>query len=255
MKPDLTSLERCDIVAFTAHPDDMELGCGGTLALANRQGLRAGAVDFTRAELSTRGTPEQRAQEAKAAASALGLTCRVNLGFPDGHVHDNDESRKAVVQVLRRMRPRVVLAPPLEDHHADHIAVATVVSRSFYLAGVEKYAPGDEPWRPNALLHFLGSRAAIPQLVVDITEVYQQRLEAIRCYASQFHQEDSTERSTRISHPGFLGAIDGVARHYGSLIGAAYGEAYTTTEPLGVANLVELYSRTPWKEDPPERGE
>jgi bacillithiol biosynthesis deacetylase BshB1 len=239
---------RCDIVAFTAHPDDVELNVGGTLALAGEQGWRAGAVDFTRGELSTRGTPEIRAKEAEAAARVLGLACRLNLALPDGHLHDTDDSRKAAVRILRQLRPRVVLAPPLADHHADHMAVAAIVRNSLYLAGVENYLPDLEPWRPHVLLHYLGSRAALPALVVDITSVYARRVEAIRCYRSQFHQEGSTERPTHISHPDFLGAIEGTSRRYGALIGVKYGEAYTTPEPVPVIDLVSLYARAPWSQ-------
>lgn len=243
-----SNITPCDIVAFTAHPDDMELNCGGTLALAAKQGWKACAIDFTRGELSTRGNPEMRAKEAEASARALGLTCRSNLGLPDGHLHDTDENRKAVVRLLRLMRPRVVIAPPIVDHHPDHVAVGTLLSRSFYLSGVAKYLPGEEPWRPNGLLHYLGSRAAVPSLVVDITSVYDARREAILSYVSQFHREGSLERPTRISHPGFLPAIEGRARAFGALIGVTFGEAYTMEEPVPVRDLVSLYTLTPWAE-------
>jgi bacillithiol biosynthesis deacetylase BshB1 len=238
----------CDIAAFCAHPDDMELNCGGTLALSAKQGWKTAAVDFTRGELSTRGTPENRDKEAAAAAGALGLSCRVNLGLPDGHLQDTDENRKQVVRALRLMRPRVVIAPPLEDHHADHVAVATILSRSVYLAGVAKYLPGLEPWRPHALLHYLGSRPAIPALVVNISSVFELRMEATRRYRSQFYQENSSEASTRISHPEFLQAIEGRARSFGAFIGAAFGEAYTVDEPVPVTDLVTLYSKEPWEQ-------
>jgi bacillithiol biosynthesis deacetylase BshB1 len=243
-------LTPCDIIAFTAHPDDMELNCGGTLALAVRQGWKAGAVDFTRGELATRGTPEVREREAAAAARALGLACRVNLELPDGHLRDSDETRKRVVHLLRALRPRVVIAPPFVDHHADHMAVAAILSHSFYFAGVARYLPDLEPWRPHALLHYLGSRAAVPALVVDITSVYEARLEAIRSYRSQFYQEGSKERSTRISHPAFLSAIEGRARTFGALIGVPFGEAYTSGEPVPVMDVVSLYSREPWEHPP-----
>ena len=244
----IANITPSDIVAFTAHPDDMELNCGGTLALAAKQGWKACAVDFTRGELSTRGDPETRATEAEAAAKALGLTCRVNLGFPDGHLNDTDDCRKAVVRLLRSLRPRVVIAPPLQDHHPDHIAVGALLSRCFYLAGVAKYLPSEEPWQPNGLLHYLGSRAAIPSLVVDITSVFAVRREAILCYRSQFYREGSAERPTRISHPDFLPAIEGRSRAFGALIGVAFGEAYTVEEPVPVQDLVSLYSKRPWEE-------
>ena len=239
----------CDIVAFAAHPDDVELNCGGTLAVAAAHGWKAGVVDFTRGELGTRGTPEIRAAEAAAAAKALDLTCRINLALPDGRLRDTEEARELVVGVLRQMRPRVVLAPPLVDHHADHMAVAATVSRSLYLAGVAKHSEERPPWRPRALLHYAGSRITAPSLVVDITAVYEKRRKAILCYKSQFYQESSKELATRISHPGFLDAIDARARHYGSVIGASYGEAYTAPEPLPVTDLVALYDKEPWKHE------
>lgn len=250
MQPGDLSLEPtpCDIVAFTAHPDDMELTCCGTLALAARRGWRAGAVDFTRGELGTRGTPEIRAEEAACAAGVLGLSCRVNLGLPDGRLRDSEEARQTVVRLLRAMRPRVVLAPPLEDHHPDHAAVGETVAKSIYLSGVRRYAPGDHPpWRPHTLLHYLGSRAAVPGLVVDITEVYEIRRQAIACYRSQFYQEGSSEPPTRISHPDFLAAIDARCRYHGALIGVAFGEAYTSETPVPADDLVALYSKTPWE--------
>lgn len=249
----------CDIVAFTAHPDDVELNCSGTLAAAVAHGWKAGVVDFSRGELGTRGTPEIRTREAAAAAQALGLTCRINLGLPDGHLRDDDEARGLVVRLLRAMRPRVVISPPLVDHHADHMAVAETVSRSFYLAGVARYGvaraeatasdAGGEPWRPRALLHYTGSQIATPALVVDITDVYEARKKAILCFASQFYQEGSDELPTRIAHPDFFDALEGRARHYGALIGARYGEAYTMPEPVGVTDLVSLYDREAWKQE------
>ena len=248
LRPDgALSLEPCDIVAFTAHPDDMELNVSGTLALAVRQGWKAVAVDFSRGELSTRGTPELRAEEARNSAQVLGLSCRYNLALPDGHIRDTDEARKLVVRVLRQLRAKVVIAPPLQDHHPDHMGVAEIVSRSMHLAGVAKYEPGQEPWRPHVLLHYIGSLPAVPDLVVDITGVYEIRKQSILCYASQFHKEGTDEPPTRISHPNFLDAIEGTARKYGKLIGAAYGEAYTCPLPVPVTDIVSLYLKPPWE--------
>jgi bacillithiol biosynthesis deacetylase BshB1 len=236
----------CDIVAFAAHPDDIELTCGGTLALAGRQGWKAAAVDFTRGELSTRGTVEERSREAQAAAQVLGLTCRLNLELPDGHVRDTDENRKAVVRVLRTLRPTVVIAPPLLDHHPDHMGAAEILHRCFYLCGVEKYAPGEPPWRPHVLLHYLGSGAVKPDIVVDISSVHETRMEAIRCYGSQFYREGASERETRISQPEFLPTVEAVSRHMGHLIGVAFGEGFTVNSPVPAADIVSLYSRAPW---------
>jgi LmbE family N-acetylglucosaminyl deacetylase len=151
------------------------------------------------------------------------------------------------------MRPKVLIAPPLEDHHADHMAVAAILARCLYLAGVAKYAPGDDPWRPHALLHTIGSRPAVPSLIVNVTSVYETRVKAIQCYRSQFHDETSKEPVTRISHPEFLEAIDGIARRNGAFIGVPFGEAFTVREPIPIADPVALYSRKPWEHPPKGR--
>ena len=238
----------CDIVAFAAHPDDAELTCGGTLALAVRQGWKAAVVDFTRGELSTRGTVEERRKEAAEAARVLGLTCRVNLELPDGHLHDSDENRKLVVRLLRKMRPRVVIAPPLLDHHPDHMAVARIIQRCFFLAGVEKYAEGDPPWKPHALLHYMGTAPAAPDLVVDVSSVHEVRMEAIRCYRSQFYREGADEPPTRISHPDFLTTVEGMSRRMGFFIGISFGEGFTSMAPVPVPDPVSLYFHAPWSQ-------
>jgi bacillithiol biosynthesis deacetylase BshB1 len=203
-------------------------------------------VDFTRGELATRGTPETRDREATEAAEVLGLSSRINLRLPDGHLRDTDESRALVVSLLRKLRPRVVIVPPLRDHHPDHMAVGEVLSRSVYLAGVARYTPEDPPWRPHALLHTVGSLPAIPTLIVDVSDVYDVRQQAIRCYRSQFHQEDSAEPATRISHPDFLGAIDARCRRHGALIGVPFGEGFISEAPVPVSDLVNLYAKAPW---------
>ena len=243
----------CDLVAFMAHPDDAELICGGTLALAARQGWRVGVVDMTRGELGTRGTPQLRREEALEAAGVLGLTCRVNLDLPDGHVRDDDSTRRLVVGQLRVLRPRVVITMPREDHHADHGATGTVVERSLYLAGVAKYAasgdPGADaaPHRPNALLHAITSRPTEPSLVVDISEVIETRRKAIACYTSQFWQEDSSEPATRIAHPQFQEWVEGGLRRFGFLIGATWGEGFQSALPIPSTDIVRQFERTPWQ--------
>ena len=237
----------CDIVAFMAHPDDAELQCGGTLALAVARGSRAAVVDFSRGELATRGTPEERDREAEAAALELGLSCRINLGLPDGRLEDSHDARKQVVRLLRLLRPKVVIAPALKDHHPDHMAVARIVERSFYLGGIAKYLPELEPWRPNTLLHTMGTRPGVPALVVDISEVYETRKRAIACYESQFHSDDASEPQTRISHPEFNDWVEGGLRHFGFFIGASYGEGFTSPMPVPVSDPVNQYSVVPWK--------
>lgn len=243
----------CDIVAFAAHPDDAEMTCGGTLALSARRGWRAGVVDFTRGELATLGTPKTREEEAVEASRILGLSCRLNLGLPDGSLRDGDDVRREVVRLIRILRPRVIIAPPLLDHHPDHMAVGEILERSVYLSGVARYAPGEPPWRPRALLQHTNLYRVSPALVVDITEVYDLRRRAIACYASQLRRKDPSEPATRISHPAFLAALEGTCRHYGSLVGAEYGEGFLSGVPIPVQDLVALFGAEPWRH--PENGE
>lgn len=236
-----------DLVVFSAHPDDAELCCGGLLLLAAEQGRRTAVVDLTRGELGSLGTPEIREQEAAEAARVLRLTKRLNLGLPDGHLHDTDENRKHIVRVVRELRPTIVIAPPCEDHHPDHMAVAEIVRQSFYLCSIQKYVPELPAWRPKALLHHFGSRHRKPQFVVDISSVIEQRMEAVRCYQSQFGSPQPGF-PVRIASRKFLDSIQGNLAHYGSLIGVSYGEPYESEVPLAVHDLVALFTLEPWQD-------
>lgn len=238
----------CDLVVFAAHPDDAELCCGGALALAAAQGRRTAVVDLTRGELGSLGDAETRATEASAAAQALGLTRRINLGFPDGGVRDTDSNRARVVEILRELRPQVVIAPPFEDHHPDHMGTADLVRQSFYLCGIRKFQPQSPPWKPKTLLHHWGSRPFSPQLVVDISAVFEQRMQAVRCYESQFGARQEEGFPLRIAAQGFLESIEATLKYFGSLIGVAYGEPYKSELPLPVSDLVGLFGVEPWKD-------
>jgi bacillithiol biosynthesis deacetylase BshB1 len=199
---------------------------------------------------------EIRREEAECAAGVLGLATRLNLDLPDGGLRDTDEARRQVVHVLRTLRPRVVVAPPLDDHHTDHRAAAEILSRCLYLSGVAKYGDGGEPWRPHVLLHTLGTLPAVPDLIVDISAVYELRQRAIACYRSQFFRDGAEDGPpTRISHPDFLDSLDGTCRYFGSLIGVARGEAFTSTLPVPVQDPVSQYSTEPWKFPPISRPE
>lgn len=238
----------CDLVVFAAHPDDAELCCGGTLALAASQGRRTAVVDMTRGELGSLGDADIRSAEAAGAAEALGLTRRMNLGLPDGGVRDTDENRAKVVEVLRELRPQVVIAPPFEDHHPDHMGTANLVRQSFYLSGIRKFHPQAPPWKPKTLLHHWGSRAFTPQLVVDVSAVFEQRMQAVRCYKSQFGERQEEGFPLRIAAKGFLESIEATLKYFGSLIGVAYGEPYKSELPLPVGDLVGLFGVEPWKD-------
>ena len=236
----------CDLVVFSAHPDDAELCCAGLLITARERGWRTGVVDFTRGESASLGTPEQRAAEARAATETLDLAFRRNLGLPDGRLHDDESVRELVVRTVRELRPRVVVSPQLDDHHPDHTAVAEVLKRGFYLCGVKNYLPELPPFRPRALLRHLSLRPFRVDLIVDVSRVLERRMEAVRCYRSQFGGEQLAEFPVRIASKNFLMSVEASLRHYGSLIGVAAGEPFTLETPLAVRDLVGLYETDAW---------
>lgn len=238
----------CELVVFAAHPDDAELCCGGLLLNSVRNGRTTAIVDLTQGELGSLGTTKTRAKEAEAAAQALHLRRRINLGIPDGYVRDTDENRLKIVRVIRELRPQLVIAPPLEDHHPDHMGTAELVRQSFYLCGIKKYAPELPPHRPRALLHHMGTRPINPQVVIDISEVIEQRMAAVRCYKSQFGKPQTSDFPVRIASEKFLESIEATLKYFGSLIGVAYGEPYTSELPLPTTDLVGLFDIEPWKD-------
>ncbi|MDE0102359.1 MAG: bacillithiol biosynthesis deacetylase BshB1 [Bryobacterales bacterium] len=238
----------CDLVVFSAHPDDAELCCGGLLLSSAAAGWRTGVVDLTRGEAGSLGTPEIRLIEAERASKILGLAHRRNLGLADGHVRDTDANRRLIVRTIRELRPQVVVGPPMEDHHPDHLATGELLRQSLFLCGVRKYAPGTPPWRPKALLHHFGSRPMAPQLVVDISEFFERRMEAVRAYGSQFGVEQPPGFPVRLASSRFLRSIEATLAYYGSLIGVAYGEPFNSELPLPVGDLVGLFGNEPWKD-------
>lgn len=249
-----------DLLAFGAHPDDVELSAGGTMIMAARQGKRTGIVDLTRGELGSRGTIETRAAEATAAAKILGLAVRENLGLRDGLPEDEERALMALVTALRKHRPQIVLANALEDRHPDHGRAAAWVERAVFLSGlvrVETALDGvpQAPHRPRHLLHYIQDRYRTPQLVVDITGAHKQKFAAITAYTTQFHQPDAlndtpgnagknteAEPPTPISTPEFLEIIRGRDLIMGRSIGVLHGEGFESTSPIGISNLDGLIS-------------
>ena len=234
-----------DVLAVYSHPDDVELTAGGTLLKLKAMGYRTGVLDVTRGEMGTRGTPEIRAGEAEAAARILKLDVRLNLGQPDGHVWLTEDSRRALVRVIRRYRPRVLFAPQLEDPHPDHAHTAAIVREAARLASMRRY---DEESGQGAVpvpmvAYSAYSRLLVPSFIVDISDYVEDKLRAIRAHASQFFNPDSREPVTRISEEGFLRQLEHRWRYYGSLIGVAAGEAFYVREALNVEDPVALLTR------------
>jgi len=224
---------------FGAHPDDVELTCGGLAALLAKHGHSVGIVDMTRGEMGTRGDVEVRAREAEAAARALGVASRENLGLPDAGLNRHDRAQLiAVVECLRRHRPTLVVVPPLEDDHPDHVECANLVRRACYLAGLAKYAPGSERWRPARLLHAMYWQVTDADLVVDITPVWDARVAAVRAHVSQL--DPAAGDATYLTAPGFLAGVEARARVFGMAAGSTFGEGYRSRGPLVLRDVRAL---------------
>ena len=228
------------LLAIGAHPDDVELGCGGGLAAAGARGDDVVIADLTRGELASAGTPEIRAREAAAAARVLGVA-RVNLGLPDGGLRREDDAQlRAVVELIRRVRPRLILAPADGDRHPDHCEAHHLVERAVYRAGLPSLAAAGEPHRPAMVLHYPGSRQLVdtPSVVVDISRWWEQKLAALDCYASQFVRGPG-DPVTPINAPDFRPWLEARATIDGERIGVRHGEALAATRPLPLTDPLE----------------
>lgn len=229
-----------DLLAVGCHPDDVELTCGGTLCRAADQGHRTGILDLTRGEMGSRGTPEARAAEAARAGVILGAAVRENVELPDAHLSNDDEARVRVVDALRRLRPSVVILPYFRGRHPDHRIGSELVRDACFLAGLKKYGAG-AVHRPRKLLYAASFREDVgkPTFVVDITEQFDRKIAAIRCYGSQFDEVTQAGEAFPTGQP-FYELVATQNRHYGSLIRRPYGEPFVTEETMAVDDVVAL---------------
>ncbi len=234
-----------DVLAVFSHPDDAELSVAGTLLKLKKLGYRTGVCDMTRGEMGTRGTPELRAQEALDAARIMKLDVRLNLEQPDGHVWPTEVARTAFVRVLRTHKPKVLLTTHEEDPHPDHANTSIIVRQAARLATMARYdeESGMRPVPMPAIMHSLFSRRIVPSFVVDVSDFVDEKMSAIKAYASQFYSEQSKEPATRISDRGFLPEIEYRMRYFGSLIGVAAGEPFYVREALNVDDPLALLTR------------
>ncbi|MBM3317722.1 MAG: bacillithiol biosynthesis deacetylase BshB1 [Candidatus Eisenbacteria bacterium] len=234
-----------DVLAIGAHPDDVDMICGGTLAKLAARGRAVAILDLTRGEMGTRGTPETRAREAQRAAEILGARERVALDLGDGRIENSADARRQVIEVVRRLRPTLILTHYWDDLHPDHAAAGHLVRAVMYPVGFARYPAEGEPYRPNEVLFFMAHTPFEPSFVVDVDGYHERKMEAVRCFASQFHSADSAEPPTGISQPDFLLRLEARARHYGGLIGRAFGEPFLVTRAVPVADPVEHYAPFP----------
>ena len=235
--------EHVDLLAIAAHRDDVELTCGGTLAKAAKAGHRVGIIDLTQGEMGTRGDARTRAAEAERAAKTLGVVLRLNAGMRDAHLANDERSRGILVELIRRTRPRAVILPFPVGRHPDHRLASELGRDACYLAGLAKYEPGKggEAHRPHKLLYALAYREdpVKPTFVVDISDVFEAKMQAIRCYASQF---DGAKAAGEIHPTGqdLYELIRVQSAHYGSLIRRGYGEPFYTPETQEVDDVLQL---------------
>ena len=234
-----------DLLAIAAHPDDVELTCGGTLLKAHVQGHKTGILDLTAGEMGTRGTPEIRAKEAALAAKILKVSWRGTINVPDSDVQPSRQHKLALAKKIRELRPRTVIIPYWEARHPDHYHASALAYEGCFLAGLKQLPLEGEPYRPFKILYCTSFEGMPPTFIVDITKQYETRRRAILAYRSQFRPAKS-ERKQRV----FL-AIDELdsrmallARHYGALIGVKYGEPFLQKEPMQVEDVVKLAVRS-----------
>ncbi len=232
--------ENLDLLVVGAHPDDAEVHVGGILALAARNGLEAAILDLTSGDLGTRGTPQSRQAEAMAAAAILGVR-RIILDLPDARFDTGEANRIKVMVQVRALRPRVLVLPAPEDRHPDHRRAFRLVREAAYYSGLRNYPCPGGPWRPQAVAWTGGENPGAPDLVVDVTPVWDQRMAAFDAFGSQF-AADPALPPTRISDPAFRRGVEGRAMHWGSLVLVPWAEALWTEKPVAPA-LLELLGK------------
>ncbi len=230
-----------DVLAIGSHPDDVEIACGGTLALLARRGRSVGILHLTCGEAGTRGTVEERRREAEAAAAALGATELGILDLGDGGLRTGREEEEQLIERLRHWRPALVIGPAPRDRHPDHGRAHRLVADACFYAGLARRGSGT-PHRPAAIFHYMQHDPFEPSFIVDVTSAWAAKLEALAAYESQLHQPgaERPEPPTKVASPEYRAAIEGRARHFGLLINAAYGEPFGSRLPLAVSDPLEL---------------
>lgn len=236
---------KLDILVFSAHPDDAELSCAGTIISHINKGFIVGIVDLTRGEMGTRGTPELRVKEANDAAQILGISVRENLELEDVYFNNTLKDQLKVIQAIRKFRPEMVLANAISDRHPDHGKAAKLAIDSCFMAGLKRiktYENGQEQeaWRPKVLYHYIQNNYIKPDFIVDVSDVWDTKLQAIKAFRSQFYDPKNGDENTFISTPDFLQFIEARSREMGHAIGKKYGEGFTVNRFIGVENLFDL---------------
>ena len=234
---------KVDILAFGSHPDDVELGCGGSILSAISQGLKVGIIDLTKGELGTRGTPEIRKKESEKASEILGVSFRKNLDFKDGFFINDEEHQLKIVEVLREHKPSIIFCNAVKDRHIDHPKGSKLVSDSCFLSGLSKIntnynnSKNQSPWTPKQIYHYIQWFDLKPDILIDISEFQEKKMKAIMAYESQFYNPKSTEPNTPISSKGFMDSIKQRDQNFGRISGVDAAEGFTVERPPVVRDI------------------
>ena len=238
--------DKLDFLAFGAHPDDVELGCGATIAKLVSQGKKVGIVDLTRGELGTRGSAEIRTKETNQASKILGITIRENMDFKDGFFRNDEEHQLKIIQVIRKYKPDFVFCNAPDDRHIDHPKGSQLIVEASFLSGLTKINTDDssgnpqKQWRPKNIYHYIQWKNLNPDFIFDVSGFHNTKMDAVKCYSSQFYDPKSKEPETPISTKNFLNFVQSRANDFGRLIGVEHGEGFISNRKLGFSSFDEL---------------
>ena len=231
---------KLDILVFGAHPDDIELGCGGTIIKEVQRGKKVGIIDLTRGELGTRGTAKSRDKEAKKAIEIMRVAIRENMNFKDGFFQDNEEHKLSLIKRIRKYRPEIVITNALSDRHPDHPRGSQITIDACFLAGLEKIETGQKIWRPKAIYHYIQFNNMTPDIVVDISEQIDLKIEAVKAYKTQFYNPESKESETIISSEDFLESVRYRAKDLGRQSNCKYAEGFIAHQLPKMESLLDV---------------
>ena len=238
--------DKLDFLAFGAHPDDVELGCGATIAKLVSQGKKVGIVDLTRGELGTRGSAEIRTKETNEASNILGITIRENMNFKDGFFRNDEEHQLKIIQVIRKYQPDFVFCNAPDDRHIDHPKGSQLIVEASFLSGLTKINTDDssgnaqKQWRPKNIYHYIQWKNLDPDFIFDVSGFHNTKMNAVKCYSSQFYDPKSKEPETPISTKNFMNFVQSRANDFGRLIGVEHGEGFISNRKLGFSSFDEL---------------
>jgi bacillithiol biosynthesis deacetylase BshB1 len=236
--------KKIDVLAFGAHPDDVELGCGGTLYKLVQLGYSTGIIDLTEGEKGSRGTVEERYKESRKSAKTLKVSLRENLKIPDGAIEINKENEFKIIEIIRQTTPTIVLAPYPNDRHPDHVHAGNLVTEAAFYAGLAKIESDFPRHRPNRIVYYLTTYEFEPSFVVDISRQFSTKLKALQAYQSQFYNPNWPGEDTFVSSKWFMEAVEFRARHFGWTAGVKYGEPFWIRERLALEDIVSLFKKT-----------